>query len=78
MPTNDARDLTLRELRTIRDTCKATRYKILADEADLLLQATVDLGPYWEKALPNILQLEAEVKATLSGGRSLPAPNDMK
>lgn len=65
--------MALRELRTLRDTLRAAKFKRLADQADLLLQSVLDLGVGWTMMLPEINQLKLDARETLSGRRALPA-----
>ena len=68
------RDMVLRELRMLKDTLRASKFKRLADDADLLLQSVLDLGMGWTVLYPEIQQFKVEVAAHLSGRRSLPSP----
>ena len=68
------RDMVLRELRMLKDTLRASKFKRLADDADLLLQSVLDLGMGWTVLYPEIQQFKVEVSAHLSGRRSLPSP----
>lgn len=72
MPINDARDLTMRELRVLRDTLRSSGWKSLADYSDLLLISVVDAGLGWSRWLPEVEHLKHEARASLSGKRSLP------
>lgn len=66
------RDYLLRTLQTLKATTHAAGYKVLADQADQLLDATLDAGVMWEVMVPRVHTLVAEVEDTLSGRRSLP------
>ena len=68
------RDMVLRELRMLKDTLRASKFKRLADDADLLMQSVLDLGMGWTVLYPEIQQFKVEVAAHLSGRRSPPSP----
>jgi len=66
------REFILRQLRTLRDTLYVTGRKPLADEADLLLTTTLDLGWAYADLEPDIKDFCSRVRKSVSGAFSLP------